>query len=273
MPPQGPPQMPPQQQYAPQQYAPQQPYMPQQAQPPKKSNVLMWVLIGVGGLVLMVVLAIGVGSFFIYRTVKNAGFDADLMRSNPGLAMAKMVTSLNPDTEIVSTNDRAGTVVVKEKSTGKVVTMKFDPDKKSMVIVGDDGNQVSINASGDEKNGTLNIQGPDGSIKFGAAAGNATPAWLPVYPGSAPQGTMSTQTSQGSQNTYAFKTPDAPPKVISFFQDQLKSSGFTVSIVSSGEQGGMIQATDASKNRSVLVTAGASSGEGTAGTLTVIEKQ
>ena len=159
MPPQGPPQMPPQQYYA-----PQQPYMPQQAQPPKKSNVLMWVLIGVGGLVLMFVLALGVGSFFIYRTVKNAGFDADLMRSNPGLAMAKMVTSLNPDTEVVSTNDSAGTVVVREKSTGKVMTMKFDPDKKSMVIIGDDGNQVSINASGDAKNGTLNIQGPDGNL-------------------------------------------------------------------------------------------------------------
>jgi hypothetical protein len=260
------PPMPPQQQYA-----PQQQYMPQQAQPPKKSNVLMWVLIAVGGLVLMVVLAVAAGSFFIYRTVKNAGFDADLMRNNPGLAMAKMVTALNPDTEVVSTNDRAGTVVVREKSTGKVVTMKFDPDKKSMVIVGDDGNQISINATGDGKNGALNIQGPDGTIKFGTAAGNATPAWLPVYPGSAPQGTMSTQTSQGSQNTFAFKTQDAPGKVISYYQEQLKSAGFTVNVTGSSEQGGMVQASDEAKNRSVVVIAGAS-GEGTSGTITAIEK-
>src|SRR5580698_7331911 len=145
LPPQGPPQMPPPmpppgppQQYGPPQQPYQQPYMPQQAQPPKKSNVLMWVLIGVGGLFLLVVLAVGAGSFFLYRTVKNAGFDAALMSRNPGLAMAKMVTALNPDTEIVSTNYRSRTVVVREKSTGKIMTMKFDPDKKTMVIAGDD---------------------------------------------------------------------------------------------------------------------------------------
>jgi hypothetical protein len=246
--------------------------MPQQAQPPKKSNVLMWVLIGVGGLFLMVVLAIGAGSFFLYRTVKNAGFDADLMSRNPGLAMAKMVTALNPDTEVVSTNDRAGTVVVREKSTGKIMTMKFDPDKKTMVIAGDDGKEVTFKASGDGKNGgTLDITSPDGNIKFGAAAGNATPAWLPVYPGSAPQGTLSTQTPQGSQNTYVFKSQDPPGKVISYYQDQLKSAGFTVNLTGSSDQGGMVQATDSGKNRNVVIIAG-SSPEGTSGTITVIEK-
>ena len=127
-------------------------------------------------------------------------------------------------------------------------------------------------ASGDSKNGTLDVQGPDGSIKFGATAGNATPAWLPVYPGSAPQGTVSTQTPNGSQNTYGFKTQDPPAKVISYFQDQLKSSGLAVSMVTTGDQGGMVQAQDAEKNRSVLVTAGASGG-GTSGTITVIEKK
>src|SRR4029077_3440828 len=97
---------------------------PQQAQPPKKSNVLMWVLIGVGGFVLLLILAAGVGSYFLYRTVKNAGFDSALMQRNPGLAMAKMVTAMNPDYQAVSTDDAAGTITVREKSTGKVVTFR-----------------------------------------------------------------------------------------------------------------------------------------------------
>src|SRR5262249_27297497 len=155
-------------------------------------------------------------------------FDPELMRNNPGLAMARMATAFNPDAEVLSTNDRTGTVVIREKSTGKVVTMKFDPDKKSLVIVGDDGNQVQINASGDSKTGSVEVQGQDGTLKFGTAAGNATPAWLPVYPGSAPQGTLSTQSPDGSQNTYTFKTQDAPGKVITYFQDQLKGAGFAV---------------------------------------------
>jgi hypothetical protein len=251
---------------------PMQQQFPQAPPPAKKSNVLLWVLLGIGGLVLMVVLAVGVGGFFVYRTVKKAGFDPDLMRSNPGLAMAKMATAFNPDAEVVSTNDRTGTVVIREKSTGKITTMKFDPDKKSLAIVGDDGNEVRFNASGGSKNGSVEVQGQDGAVKFGTAAGNATPAWLPVYPGSAPQGTLSTQTPEGSQNTYTFKTQDAPAKVIAYFQDQLKGAGFAVTLVSSGDQGGMVQAEDSAKNRNVLITAGASSG-GTTGSITAIEKK
>jgi hypothetical protein len=249
-----------------------QPQYPQAPPPAKKSNVLLWVLLGIGGLVFLVILVVGAGSFFVYRAVKKAGFDPDLMRSNPGLAMARMAAAVNPDAEVVSTNDRTGTVVIREKSTGKIVTMKFDPDKKSLVIVGDDGKEVRINASGDNKSGSVEVQGDDGTLKFGTAAGNATPAWLPVYPGSAPQGTLSTQTPEGSQNTYAFKTRDAPGKVIAYFQDQLKGAGFSVTLVSSGDQGGMVQAEDSANKRNVLVTAGASS-EGTSGSITAIEKK
>ena len=247
---------------------------PQAPPPAKKSNVLLWVLLGIGGLIFVAVLAVGVGSFFVYRAVKKAGFDPDLMRTNPGLAVAKMATAFNPDAEVVSTDDRAGTVVIREKSTGKLTTMKFDPDTKSLVIVGDDGKEVRFNASGDSKTGSFEVQGQDGSgtVKFGTAAGNATPSWLPVYPGSAPQGTLATQTPEGSQNTYTFKTQDSPSKVIAYFQDQLKNAGFAVTLVTPGDQGGMLQAEDSSKKRTLLITAGASS-EGTTGSITAIEKK
>lgn len=242
------------------------------SQPVKKSNALMWILLCVGGLVFMIALAIGVSSYFVYRTVKKAGFDPELMRNNPGLALARMATSLNPDTEVVSTDNAAGTIVVRERSTGKIVTMKFDPNKKTMVVVGDDGKEAKITASGDSENGRVEVQGPDGTVTFGATSGNSGPAWLPVYPGSAPSGTISSQTPEGSENTYAFKTADAPSKVLSYFQDQLKSEGFTVNLAASGEQGGMLQAEHSGKKRNVVVTVGSSS-EGTAASITAIEKK
>src|SRR5580700_1954867 len=126
----------------------------------KKTSPLVWILAGIGIIVVLAMITCGVGAFFIGRAVKNAGFDPDLMKKNPGLAMAKMVTALNPNFEVVSTNDGAGTVTVREKSTGKTVTYKFDPDKQSLVIIGDDGAQV----------------------KIGASAGNKMPDWAPVYP-------------------------------------------------------------------------------------------
>jgi hypothetical protein len=245
---------------------------PQPAPPPKKSNVLMWVLIGVGGFVLLLILAAGAGSYFLYRTVKNAGFDAALMQRNPGLAMAKMVTAMNPDYQTVSTNDSSGTITVREKSTGKVITLRFDPEKKTMVIVGEDGQEAKISVSGDSTNGGVEIQGPDGTVRIGATAGNAAPAWVPAYPGSATQGVGSSQTPEGSAYSYAFNTPDSTSKVIAYFQDALKTQGFTVNQVVTTGQGGMLQAEDSAKKHSVVLIIG-SSNDGTSVSVTAVEKK
>jgi hypothetical protein len=231
----------------------------------------MWVLIAVGGLMVLGVLVVGLGSFVLYRTVKKAGFDPALMQSNPGLAMAKMVAAINPDAEVVSTNDRSGTIVIRDKSTGKVMTMRFDPEKKSMVILGDDGNQVQINASGDGKDATVDVEGADGSLKINAGGGGTLPAWLPAYPGSAPQGTFSSKSKEGSQNTFTFKSSDAPGAVITFYQDKLKSSGFKVNEVAQGAGGGIVEAEDAASQRTVMITA-SPDGQGAAGSITIVEK-
>jgi hypothetical protein len=216
----------------------------------KKTSPLVWILAGIGIIVVLAMITCGVGAFFISRGLKNAGFDSDLMKKNPGLAMTKMVTALNPNVEVVSTNDSAGTVTVREKSTGKTTTYKYDADKKSLVITGDNGEEV----------------------KIGASANNKLPDWVPVYPGSSPEGGYSVQSSEGNSGTFTFKTPDAASKVTSYYQDQLRAAGFNVTLVSSGDQGGMLSAADAGEKRTVIITAGASNGV-TTGSVTVSEKK
>jgi hypothetical protein len=254
----------------------QQPQYPQQMGPqqmaPNKTPAWVWILVALGVVIVLGIAAVSIGSYFIIRGVRNAGFDSSLMQSNPGLAMAKMASASNPDLETISTNDRAGTIVVREKSTGKTVTMRFDPDKKTLVVVGDDGKEVKISANGDEKSGAVEVQSSDGTLKFGAAAGNSAPAWVPVYPGSSPQGTMSSKTSEGKQNTFTFKTKDGAGKVLSYYQDQLKSANFTVGVMSSSDAGGMLQASDQNKERTIVITAG-TSGDGTEGSITTLEKK
>jgi hypothetical protein len=276
MPPGGPPQYPPQYQqpqYPPQyQPGPYPPQYPPQGPPPKNSKTLLWVLIGIAVVVFLVIAGVSVASFMLYRTVKNAGFDPDLMRKNPGLAMTKMVAALHPDTEVVSTDDARGTVTVREKSTGKMITFRWDPDKKTLDVVGDDGKEVKFSASGDDKSGTVTVESGDGTVKFGAGAGNNTPAWAPVYPGTTPQGTFSTQTGEGSQSTYTFKTRDSASKVLDYFKQQLTASGFKIGMSAGGDQGGMLQASNEDQKRSVMITAGTSA-EGTEGSVTTIEKK
>jgi hypothetical protein len=276
-PPQGQQQYPPQYQqpYPQQQYPPQQ-YPAQMQPPPAKSNALKVVLIVVAVVVVLGIAGAAVTAYMVYHTVsrvvKDSGFDPDLMQKNPGLALTKLVATLHPDTEVVSTDDANGTVTVRDKKTGETLTFKWDPDKKTLVVVGDNGKQVKFGISGDDKSGTLTVDGGDGVVKFGAGAGNSTPAWAPIYPGTSPQGTFSTQTPQGNQNTYAFKTRDSPSKVLDYFKQQLTASGFKVTSFVAGDQGGMLQAADDGEKRSVLITAGTSS-EGTEGSITTIEKK
>ena len=273
-PPQYPPQYPQQPPYQQQGQYPQQPQYPQQQLPPgKKANVLVWILGGIAVLLFGGMLTCGAIGYFVMHKVKQAGFDSDLMKSNPGLAMAKMAAAMSPNAEVVSTNDRAGTVTIRDKSTGKIVTMKFDPDKKTMVVVGEDGKEVSVKITGDGSNsGGIEMQSSEGTMKFGASAGNSAPAWVPVYPGSSPQGTFSSQTPEGDQHGFSFKTSDAATKVISYYQDQLKSAGFTVNLATTGDQGGMVSAEDSGKKRNIVVTVG-TSGEGTQVGVMALEKK
>lgn len=216
----------------------------------KKTSPLVWILAGVGGFIVLSMIGCGVIGYFAMHKLKDAGFDSDLMQKNPGLAMTKMVTAFNPNVDVVSTNDRAGTVTVRDKTTGKTVTYKFDPDKKSLVITGDDGAEV----------------------KIGGSAGNKMPDWVPVYPGSSPEGSYSVQSSEGNSGAFTFKTSDAASKVTSYYQDQLRAAGFNVTLVSSGDQGGMLSAEDADKKRTIVVTASASGGTTTVG-VTVNDKK
>src|SRR5258708_14743318 len=125
--------------------------------PAKKSNVLMWVLGGCGTLILLVIIAfVGLGMWGMHK-VKEAGLDPELMKKNPGLATARMTVAMNKDLELISSDDSAGTIVGRDKKTGKTATMKFDAEKKTLGL-----------ADGNGKTGTLTVphngsgmQGPE----------------------------------------------------------------------------------------------------------------
>jgi hypothetical protein len=242
---------------------------PPNPQPPvaKKTSIWVWILGGIAIFFFAITLTCGVIGYMGMRMIKKAGFDSELMKTNPGLAMAKMVTAMNPDYETVKTNDRAGTIVVREKSTGKTITMKFDPDAKKMVIVNDDGRQSSVTLD----NSGFSAQSPDGTVKFGGSA-NSAPAWVPIYPGSSPQNTLSATSAEGSQNTFTFKSTDSATKIISYYSDQLKSAGFSINLTSNTDQGGMMLATDEGKKHTITISVGTSA-DGTETAVTAIEKK
>ncbi|MGH9642856.1 MAG: hypothetical protein ACRD3Q_10540 [Terriglobales bacterium] len=225
---------------------------------PQKSSgnkVLLWVIGIIVGLFVLGLGTCGVIGFYAMHKVKQAGFDSELMKKNPGLATAKMAVAMNPDVEVVSSDDRAGSIKVRDKKTGKVTTMKFDPEKKSMVIVDENGQTSTITANGEGSSGTVEVNGPQGTVKIGGNADKA-PAWVPQYPGSSPQGTFSSSNANEQSGSFTFTTADPVEKLIAFYGDGLKSGGFTVSNMttnSEGKAGGMVSGEDKDNKRTVMV--------------------
>jgi hypothetical protein len=227
---------------------------------PQKSSgakILLWIVGIIVGLLLISFASCAVLGFYAMHKVKQAGFDSDLVKKNPALATAKMAVTMSPDTEIVSSDDNAGTIVVRDKKTGKVVTMKFDPQKKSMVVTDENGKTTSLTATGEGANTSMEMKSSEGTMKIGGS--DKAPDWVPMYPGSSPQSTFSASNGAEQSGSYAFVTKDAPDKVIAFYGDSLKSAGFAVSNMTSnseGKVGGMVSGEDKTNKRTVAVILG-----------------
>ena len=238
---------------------------------PKKTSPLVWILVGCGGLVVFCGLIFVILSMFAVHKVRQFG---EQLKNNPGAAMTKMIATMNPNAEVVSSDDSKGTVTVRDKSTGKVTTLRFDKDNKKMVIVGEDGKEVEFSASGEGKDGKVEVKSSDGTMSFNA--GGKPPAWVPVYPGSSPTGNFTAQTAEGNSGTFSFQTKDAPEKVLAYYQDAVKSAGLKVTATVNGSgvsgKGGMLSAESDDQKRVVTVTVGTQSGD-TSVALIVNEKK
>ena len=216
------------------------------------NKVLFWILGIVLGLIL---LAVGSCAVIGFYAMHKAGFSSELARKNTGLAGAKMAVAINPDVEIVSSDDNAGTITVRDKKTGKVATMKFDPQKKQMIITDEKGQTTTLSTSGEGSTGTMEVKGPEGTVKFGSGA-EKSPAWVPGYPGASPQNTFSASKPGEESGSYTFTTGDSTEKVISYYSGALKSGGFSVSTTTTdnqGKPGGMVTGEDKAGKRAVMV--------------------
>ena len=98
-------------------------------------------------------------------------------------------------------------------------------------------------------------------------------SWIPLYPGTTPEITSSAKTPDSDQNISTFKTADTPPKVVSYFQDQLTKSGFTIKAASSGEDNGSLMADDGAGKRSLVLHVNAVPGAGSEARLVTTEKK
>ena len=227
---------------------------------PRKTSPILWILVAVLGLfVLFGIAVVGSGLYFVHKA-KQAGLDPELMRNNPGLATAKLLAATNPDLEVVSSDDGRGVVTIRQRSTGKTMTVTFDDMKQGKFTFREDGKDaVTLEAHGGGDTGSLQMKSGSESLTMGASQATM-PAWIPPYPNSKPTSTFSVNSKQGNSASFQFQTTDDSKDVVAFYERELKQTGFRINATTTSESGtssgGLVSADDAANKRTVLVTVG-----------------
>ncbi len=227
--------------------AAQSPVRPAAIPAPKKRKTLLWVLCGCLGLIVIaVILLVGTGSYFLHK----AG-------GRPEVAMVKMMLSANPDVELISLDEDKGIIKVRDKKTGKTLTMNFEDVKKGKIVFQDEKNQtVEIQTQGEGKESTMEIRSSEGTVRMGSSAGVQLPAWLPAYPGAESSGAFNATKPDANSGACTLKSGDSPENVAAFYENALQRGGFKVQKTSTPipGQGSYVILSATSDNRTAQVT-------------------
>ena len=199
----------------------------QPQQPAKKgTHPLVWVAVGCASLLLLGSIVLFLGGVFVFNKVKDV---ADEMEDNPVETTAKLIAAANPDIELVDADKSAGVVTFRNKETGEEFTFDFKDIQEGKVHFSSDDETVSVAIEGGEgEEGSLTITTDEGTSSFGAGIDVDLPSWLPIYPGSEPQGTFSSETPDGRAGAYTIETDDSIDDVIDYYVDKLEGKGFQI---------------------------------------------
>ena len=187
----------------------------------KKTNILVWILLGFAGIVVAGGLALVGGAYYVVKSVAVPG--------NALKTIANVVTTINPDLEVISMD--GDTVKVRVKSTGDEAEVKLS----------------------DLQNGKIDVKTRDGRVVVNGKG--RTPDWLPKYPAVKGEPITQVEIRSEEKGTLVFHTDDATERVISFYESELKKAGFGISSKSAVEgDDGAIRIKAESGARSVQVT-------------------
>jgi hypothetical protein len=279
-----------------------QPVPPPPGVAPAKTGMspLAWIGIGCVVIIICAGLALGVMGWLAKRAV-------DKFAKNPTMTAAELMVRANPDLELVSKDEKANSITVRDKKTGEVTTFSADDakngkfsvktDKGSATFDASSGTGVNVKATDDKGQVTTFNAGANGNgglaMKSTDAQGHVTtfnansggtpqnlPSWLPVYPGGTVQGTYDTTNNEGRSAAFTVATKDDSGKVLDYYEAQLRSAGLkpqkttynTTSTTGGAQTGGTVAAKsdDGKREASVIVSANA---QGTQAVVTFQEKK
>jgi hypothetical protein len=115
--------------------------------PPQKKGLgaLAWLGIGCGGLVVLLIILVAVVGMRLGPALKQFGADA---QKNPTKATAEMMVKIgNGQFEMIAEDEPNKRYTIRQKTTGKLMTIYWDAKKKAPVTIEGDFSAIPADAN------------------------------------------------------------------------------------------------------------------------------
>lgn len=223
-------------------------------QPPgyRRVHPLVWILLGIGALILFAGMAAAFGLYFVAKKVA----------SNPLAAASSVLAATNRDVEVVSRDDAGGTITIRDRNSGRTATLSLNDVKNGRIAISGNGREAVLEAG----EGGIHVQSSDGgSVNIHGKL----PGWVPQYPGANLQGSFSARGGDTQTASIAFTTRDEAEKVLAFYTEALQKAGFSVTATPAQQSGssssGSVVGVSSDEKRNLTVNVSADDEETTVG--------
>ena len=209
--------------------------------PAKKGlSPLAWIAIGCGGLTVLGIIALVV--VFGFGAMKAKQF-VEEHKDNPAKAAAEMMVRLNPELDLVDSDDEAGTLTIRNKKTGEEATVNFEDIAEGRIEYSTSEGDFSIDASGAGEEGGVVVQTPEGETRFGAGTDlKDLPDWVPLYPGATEvKSGYQAVTNGKAAGMISSRTSDGIDAATERYKEVLEDAGYTINTQHSTTTGGASQ--------------------------------
>lgn len=194
----------------------------------QKTNPLVWVAVGCGALALLAIgVVVAVGGFAAFKAKQ---FVEDF-EANPSKVAAEMIVRADPNLDLVSSDDEAGTFTVLNVKEDKEYTISFEDLAEGRVSWTTDEGEFSLDASEAAEGGQVVMSGPDGEATFSAGAGQMEniPDWVPLFPNaSKTESSFAMSSDEVTSGILAITTDEPVEAAAAWYEEQLEGAGYEV---------------------------------------------
>ena len=232
--------------------------------PPAKKGMSTGAKIAVGCLIALVLCVGGcfvmtaIGLKWAGGKVKNFAEKAEKDPDYGVYQAALWAFKANPDYDVVSSDDAAKSITVREKKTGKQVTFTLADIKSGRLSIESEGEKVNVDVDQTGANaGSMTISSDKGKMTLGAADMSALPSWVIAYPGARTDGVSTLESNGEKSGTFTIHTTDSAEQVLAYYAQKLESSGFKVektNVSGTNAAGGSVTGTAEKRSLSVIVS-------------------